>query len=85
MITIFNRKELLITYDMKKQSDVRTILRDHGIPYDVKTYNRAAAMRAGTRTYSGPMGVNPEAAVEYKIYVHKDEYDRAYALIGGSF
>ena len=25
MINIFNRKELLLTYDMKKQSEVRTI------------------------------------------------------------
>ena len=33
MITIFSRKELLITYDMKKQSEVRTILCDHNIEY----------------------------------------------------
>ena len=39
MITVFNRKELLITYDTKKQSDVRTMLRDHKIPYDVKVKN----------------------------------------------
>ena len=39
MITLFNRKEILITYDMKQQSDVRTILRDHDIEYDVKVKN----------------------------------------------
>ena len=39
MITIFNRKELLITYDMNKQSEVRTILQNHKIEYNVKVKN----------------------------------------------
>lgn len=33
MISIFNRKELLITYDMKIQSDVRTVLKNHEIRF----------------------------------------------------
>lgn len=33
MISIFNRKELLITYDMKKQSEVRTILNGYRAEY----------------------------------------------------
>ena len=39
MISIFNRKELLITYDMKKQSEVRTILKNNEIEYKVKVKN----------------------------------------------
>lgn len=39
MITIFNRKELLITYGIQKQSKVRTVLQNNGIKYIVKVLN----------------------------------------------
>lgn len=38
MITIFNRKELITTFDMKKQADVRNILKDNDIDYDTACY-----------------------------------------------
>ena len=31
MITIFTRKELLVTFDMKRQSDIRDILSANGL------------------------------------------------------
>ena len=34
MITIFNRKELLVTFDMKRQGNVRDILSANGIDYN---------------------------------------------------
>ena len=37
MITVFNRKELLITMDMNKQAEVRDILSANKIPYVIKT------------------------------------------------
>ena len=40
MLTLYNRKELLITMDMKRQSEVREILTAHGIEYKVQTTNR---------------------------------------------
>ena len=36
MITIFNRKELLITMDMNQQSNVRNILSANGVDYTTK-------------------------------------------------
>ena len=39
MITVFNRKELLITFDMKRQADICEILSSKGIDYAVKTTN----------------------------------------------
>ena len=36
MITIFNRKEVCITYDMKRQAEVREILQRENIDYRIK-------------------------------------------------
>ena len=45
---------------------------------------RASLMRPGTRYY-GPMGMTENAQVEYKIYVNKKDYEKAYILINGKF
>lgn len=82
MITIFTRKELLITYDAKRQSIVRDILTTNGIKYAVKVINRQnAAIFGSSRTRTGSFGVNTDFSYEYKIYVHKKDYDNAMRLI----
>lgn len=43
MITVFNRKELIITMEMKRQAEVRDILSQNGVDYTVKTTNLQAA------------------------------------------
>ncbi len=84
MITIFNRAELIITYDMKRQADVRNILSANNIPYRIKTRNLTAAGigRANTRTRAGSFGINTDSSYEYKIYVRKSDLDKAKYLIG---
>lgn len=47
MITVFNRKELLITFDMKRQADVCKKLSAKGIDYAVKTTNLQSSAPAG--------------------------------------
>ena len=47
MITVFNRKELLITFDMKRQADICEILSSKGIDYVVKTTNLQSSAPAG--------------------------------------
>ena len=37
MITVFNRKELIITMEMNRQAKVRDILSQNGVGYTVKT------------------------------------------------
>ena len=39
MITIFNRKELLMTFDIQKQGVVRRMLVENGIKYTVDVVN----------------------------------------------
>ncbi len=82
MITIFTRKELLVTYDMKRQSDVRDILSANGLKYVVKVTNRQnAAVFGSSRAKTGSFGVSTDLSYEYKIYVHKKDYDNAIRLI----
>lgn len=82
MITVFNRKELIITMEMNRQAQVRDILYQNGIDYTVKTTNPETAPILGDRRgYTGSFGINPDYSYEYKIYVHKKDYEKAAALI----
>jgi len=82
MIAIFNRRELLITQDMKRQADVRDILSANGIDYTVKTANlQNSALFGRSRARVGSFGINQDFSYEYKIYVHKRDYDNALRLI----
>ena len=81
MIHIFNRKELLMTYDLRQVNDIREILRANRIDYLVKTsYPRQAsamgARRAGTASF-GPA----RQQERYTVYVHKTDWDRAMYLL----
>lgn len=82
MITIFNRKELLITMDMNRQSNVRDILSANGIEYTVKVTNLQSATVVGShRGKFGNLGINQNYSYEYKIYVRRKDYEHALRLI----
>ena len=85
MITIFNRKEICITYDMNRQAEIRNILQGAGIDYVIRTKNRTETtlVRGGTRAYTGSWGKLQMMDYEYHIYVHKDDYERALYLMRG--
>lgn len=79
MITIFNRRELLTTYDMAQQAQARAGLDAAGIPYKVRVVDRknGQAMLAGSRARTGSFGENMAMAYEYTIYVAKEDLERA--------
>lgn len=82
MLTYFNRKELLITMDMKRQGEVRSILDKNGIQYDVKITNlENPAVMGKSRGRTGSLGLDQKYVYEYKIYVHKKDYEEAEWLI----
>ena len=82
MITVFNRKELIITMEMNRQAEVRDILSQNGIDYTVKTTNLETAPILGNRReHTGRFGINPDYTYEHKIYVHKKDYEKAVSLI----
>lgn len=70
MITIFNRKELIITYDINIQAKIRDILAVNNIDYTINPIMFSA------RTYT---------PAEYKIYVRKKDFEYACYLIKDVF
>ena len=83
MITIFTRKELLVTFSMEEQNRVCSILAANGIDYQVKTVNPSARSYVGGsgRGRTGSFGIDYDAAYQYYIYVHSKDYERAKHLI----
>ncbi len=45
MLTILNRRELLVTLSMERQAEVRRILAANGIDYTIRTTNRQGGMQ----------------------------------------
>lgn len=83
MITIFNRRELFVTLNMSQLNRVKDILSAHSIPFFTKTTNLQAAPFIGSsRARTGTLGINPDYSYEYRIYVHKLDYEKASHLIG---
>lgn len=80
MITVWNRKELLCTFDMKKQAEVRDILWRYDISYEVRVSDRTDFF-VGGRTTVSPTQEDIDHQTEYLIYVKKEDYDRAMFLV----
>lgn len=78
MITIFNRKELIVLVSMQKLFHVREALANAGIESHVKS-SGAMPFTAG-RKHGIPM-IDQDSAYTYTVYVHKEDYDRAVAAI----
>ena len=69
MITIFNRKQLLLTYDLNIQAKIRNILAENNIDYVLNPIMNTWSLR-------GP---------EYKFYVHRNDFEQAEWLIRDVF
>jgi hypothetical protein len=84
MLTVFNRRELTITYDMNRFADIRVLLARNGINYSIRVINRnsPSPFDAGSRARTGTFGQNLKFEYEYIVYVHKSDYDKALAIIG---
>lgn len=77
MITIFNRKELSITYSLEKQWQIRSLLSAHKIEYVVSTMGNFWQSDSRGVGYKIPV----RAQTEYKIYVKKKDYEKALYLL----
>lgn len=77
MITVFNRKELISTYSMEQQAQIRSLLVENNIPYYIKT-------DTGTNPVFGSAHANPNVSCQYRIYVHKDNYNKAVGIINNN-
>ena len=82
MITIFNRKELLLTQDMEECARARDILAENGIEYDYKVANLEGRM-GGNEV--GLFGFGHDHLFVYKIYVKEKDLDEAVYLINKGY
>ena len=83
MITPFNRAELFLTYDLNRLNQVRYALEGAGVDYTYRAKDLTSPTAldglfgGSSRGRTGTFGINHETRVEYKLYVRKDELDRA--------
>jgi len=85
LITIFNRKELYITYSMEEQARIRNLLSSHNIDYTLSTLSvydilsiLANTMQSSPRGAYGRRDFNQ---TQYRFYVKKSDYDEALAIM----
>lgn len=68
MITVFNRKEVLLTRDLNVLNKCKDELNAKGIDYKVVTNSIGNPGR-----YHGVPGIKAEHAYEYRVYVNKKD------------
>lgn len=85
MVTVFNRRDLIETFDIKRFNEVREQLEKYKIAYTYRTASLSAGMGAAfsSRSRYGSAGINSDKDLEYTIFVKKTDYDRAAALLHG--
>lgn len=78
MITIFNRRELVITRSMARQAQIRQLLSDAEIEYSLKIRNLEQGRVSFREHASLPGG---ERKYEYIFYVRKEDFPEALHII----
>ena len=89
MITIFNRVELFLTYDLSRFNQVRDTLEGAGLDYIYRSKDLTSPTMweglcgGSSRGRTGTFGKNDGAWVEYKLYVRRKDLDWARAILRG--
>ena len=78
MVTIFNRRELITLFSAQKLYAIQAALDAAGIAYHTRFATPMG--RVGGRARANPFQ-DADTAHDYKIYVRRDDYDRAVAAI----
>ena len=83
MICVFNRIQLLSTYDQIQCHNVTMNLEKEHIPYKVVLKNAGAysCRSAAQICYYGSYGGVAKSRYEYRIYVHKKDYSKSQAVM----
>lgn len=82
MITIFNRREVCVTFDVHKLARIREVFAQNAIDYKIKCFSRDSQnFGGGSRGRRGSLGIHVEYGQEYVIYVKKGDFDRAQSLL----
>ena len=77
MITIFNRKELSLTFNMNQQGLIRERLKANNIDYRIRVVSNGSSSRGRVYNHGGHRNLD----TQYIFYVKKKDYDEACAVI----
>lgn len=77
MIHLFNRREILFTYDLDLLYRVKDTLHQNGIRYIV----RSNSFNQLGRSHGIP-AINHNFNFEYKVYVHRKDFEKAKYILG---
>lgn len=83
MIAFWNRREVYVGNSLQRFDEVRFKLSANGIKYAYKIVDHTSPSYFGTsnRARTGTFGINMALSKTYYIYVHKNDYDKAQALL----
>ena len=77
MLTIFNRRELITVWSLDDLFRIKNALYDAGISCSSTMVGQGGAYRERQRFSC----ISGKFAEQYRVYVHKNDYDRALATI----
>lgn len=75
------KRELIVTASMEEKSKILQILSDNGIKYYVKTDDNFGGGLYSQRRLSGSFGMDMSCRFNYHIYVCRQKYTDAVALL----
>ncbi|NCA80162.1 MAG: hypothetical protein EOM76_08265 [Sphingobacteriia bacterium] len=80
---IWNRKEVFVGNSLQKFEETRFKLASNGLKYDYKVVDSTSPSYFGSssRARTGTFGVKMDCTKTYYIYVHKNDYHNAQALL----
>ena len=83
MIMIWNQKEVFIGDSLKRFNEICVLLSSNGIEYKPRIFdkNTSTILGPSRRARTGTFGENMAYSKTYYIYVHKNDYDNAIALL----
>ncbi|KPI55861.1 hypothetical protein KW94_02465 [Clostridioides difficile] len=83
---ILNRIELFRGYSLDRFNEICSILSVNKIKYKYKVRNNTYSKGSfSNKMILGNLGQKEDFSYEYSIYVHKDDYEQADALINSKF
>lgn len=83
MIMIWNQKEVFVGNSSNRFNEICTILSSNGIEYKhrIVDKNTSNILGPSRRARTGTFGENMDYSKTYYIYVHKNDYNNAFALL----
>ena len=83
MVTIFNRRQLAVTYRQEEKTHICRVLSEQGIEYTAHEIRRTAPHAiTSERPRDGSFGKQPEMVTAYFIYVKRADFTAAAKALG---